>query len=538
MGQTPNNLKLIPLAEVYLGHRYREPENYDLKDLVESIKHMGLIQPIAVLDVSELPKEFDISKGQPYVLLAGGRRFTTFRVLSKNAENQKYGDWSMIPANIFTLSQLQMTPDELEEADKKTIELRIREIELEENLQRKDFSDAEQVALTKKIHDLKVEIYGKAYKGQTHGKTDVAQKGWSIRDTANLVGRGREVVRQDIALAQDAEEDPEIAAALEISKMEAKRLQKKKKRDAERAEIRQETIKTLKETSKSGTKAEALAMVAESLQLGNAFDLIKDFEDGSFDFIELDPPWGIPLVESYEDSQRRNKSQSADIGSEFQDIPADEYVKKMRVMLKECYRVAAPKSWLILWYGIRDMHEVNRKLLEDAGFKIAGAPGLWTKNLASGWNRVADYTLTTDYEPFWIAKKGGALVNDVGASAIFPFKRVAGTSKIHQTEKPVELYTAIINTLAGENPRVLSPFAGSGNALWAAYALGGFGRGFEMTETYRDAFIARVAEMLKHPTDWIHHSYDGKTAEGHWDNGFLYTQPHTHKYKKLYVWDS
>ena len=496
----------IQTADIHVGDRYRELINYDVGDLMPSIKQFGLLQPIVVLDCSKIPPE-TCPTSKDYILLAGGRRFACFGILAANSE-----EYQKIPAHIFTLQKLRLTLEELQNASKELIELKVREIELEENLQRKDLSPVESVRLTKRIHEIKTQIYGE---GTVHKQT----KGWQKKDTARELSRSQSKISEDLKLADAIDFDEDVLAALEESgKKAALRVIKKKGEKQARQEVRKAVEKELDSMSKTSQG------ILNSFQLTDAFEAIKEIKTGSVDFIDLDPPWAIPLTESIGSNARADRGGSYTIDSEFVDIKEADYAKQMLPMLKECKRTMSTDSWLILWYGIKTMHQVNYDLLKEAGFTVYPAPGLWVKDCGGGWNRTPDYTPTMDYETFFIAKRGSSRMAIPGASLVFPFKRPSTLERFHPTEKPVELMMAIIKSFSGEKARVLTPFAGSGNTIWAAHALGGTCTGFDVSETYYDAFAERLSKVEQSTEAQFYNTYNSKKGET--NTGWLYNQAH------------
>jgi ParB family transcriptional regulator, chromosome partitioning protein len=148
MAMSDYHLDTVSVADIDEGIRFRK--TYDaLPGLIESIKDLGLLQPIAILrkdavadwdEVKTHGEELDPDK--PYLLLAGGRRFRA------HVESQ----WPTIDAKVFTR---YVKEDEL------------REMELVENLQRENLQWAEEVALTKEIHEIRTRRYGKTLPGKT-----------------------------------------------------------------------------------------------------------------------------------------------------------------------------------------------------------------------------------------------------------------------------------------------------------------------------------------------------------------------------------
>jgi ParB family chromosome partitioning protein len=146
--------EVIPLSKIIINERARKNLG-DLSELMSSIKEFGLLHPVVV--------------SSNYHLLAGGRRLEACKRLN----------WINITVSIFKLET----------------EVEHLEIELLENIQRKDFTWQEQSLLTKKINDF-----------YTAKNPDT----WSGRKTAKLMGRGVSSVSRDIALAEKLQEIPEF----------------------------------------------------------------------------------------------------------------------------------------------------------------------------------------------------------------------------------------------------------------------------------------------------------------------------------------
>ena len=147
-------MKELPLKSIDASGRARE-DFQDLSTLKQSILDEGLIHPIAVME-----------QGNFFILLAGGRRLQAMTELG----------WETIPCNVYP---------PLDPLDQRTIELK-------ENMLRENLTPIEEAKLTKKIHDLQVEKYG---------KPSAMNPGHRLQDTAKLIGRGVSTVQQEIGRA-------------------------------------------------------------------------------------------------------------------------------------------------------------------------------------------------------------------------------------------------------------------------------------------------------------------------------------------------
>ena len=86
---------------------------------------------------------------------------------------------------------------------------------------------------------------------------------------------------------------------------------------------------------------------------------------------------------------------------------------------------------------------------------------------------------------------------DKSVGNVITVKRVPATRRLHQTEKPVELLTAILKVVAPIGGTVLDPFAGSGSTLVAAVQMGCNAIGIEREPTYCEVIRRRMAQEVK-----------------------------------------
>ncbi|MEM7730505.1 MAG: site-specific DNA-methyltransferase [Pseudomonadota bacterium] len=77
--------------------------------------------------------------------------------------------------------------------------------------------------------------------------------------------------------------------------------------------------------------------------------------------------------------------------------------------------------------------------------------------------------------------------------------RVSSGQRLHQTEKPLELITAILETVAGDGATILDPFMGSGTTGVAVVREGRRFIGIEIDERYFDIACRRIDDELSRP---------------------------------------
>ena len=164
----------IFLTSIKISNRAREDYG-DIEDLKENLKIHGQIQSIAVMErvdsLGMFMQDFN------YKLLAGGRRIQAAHELG----------WETLTARIYPSMSLKEQ----------------KSIELSENVSRKDMSWIERIKLTEEIHNLNIDIHG-----ESQSKRDV--DGWTMKKTAELIGRSATATQEDIRLAKAMEENPEL----------------------------------------------------------------------------------------------------------------------------------------------------------------------------------------------------------------------------------------------------------------------------------------------------------------------------------------
>ena len=429
-------VKIIPLNSIWSSERFRKDLG-EIHDLAHSIETHGIIQPLAVNRVNG-------PNSEPYKLLAGGRRF----------EACKRAGLEEVPVRIY--------PNELSE-------YQARLIELEENIQRKDLTYIEDVNLKREIHELYIKLYGR----KTSTKPDA--EGWSLRDTANLLGKSHGGVSDDIKLSKAMDEFPELEWDKCKNKKEASKMLEKFQSRILRAELADRVQEVIKKEDKK---------LADSFIVGDFFEMAEKLPPKSFSIIEVDPPYSIDLTSIKSDG----------VGLDvYNEIDQHNYEDFLRRTAKHCYNLLSDDGWIIFWFGPDPWFQTVYEILTEVGFKTRRLVGLWVK--PTGQTHNPQTYLASSYEMFYYASKGSAQItlDKRGRSNVFQFTPVQASKKIHPTERPVELMKELLSTFGIEGSRVLVPFAGSGNTLIAAHELKMFPLGYDLSREYRDAFIARIA---------------------------------------------
>lgn len=435
----------VQINSIVVEERFRKDFG-PIEDLAASIAENGLITPIAV----------ETMPGGMYRLLAGERRLRACKSLGLET----------IAIRVY---------------DEGLSELRQRQIELEENIQRKDMTWLEECTLKREIHNMRLAIHGQ--------KTSTAPNapGWSMRDTAKLLDETPANVSMDLNLARAVEQFPEIEWDSFKNKNEARKqvskLTKTLGRQVAAAEFEQ------KLAVPGGTKSNTTVLIermAASYLIGDCVEMMQKLPANFADFIEIDPPYAIDLNDV--------KRGGTDGYDHYNEIDKAKYLDFMRNVIAESWRIAKPNAWLVLWFGPEPWFEPLFKLLTDAGFTSKRMPGVWTK--PNGQTQQPLTNLANSYEMFFYARKGSAELHMPGRSNVFNFAPVVAVNKRHPTERPAELIRELLNVFTIENAQVVVPFAGSGRTMLEAWKMKRSAVGYDLSNDYRNGYLEAIAQEI------------------------------------------
>ena len=441
-------LPLMSPADIEVGERFRT-EMGDIDSLRDSILERGLIQPITI--------------NRSNKLMAGGRRLSAFKAAqAKEPQNKHVKDG--IPVIVWH----------------DTSEVTLREVELYENLHRKGMTWVEEVNLVAAIHALhKVKD-----PTTTHG------------DTAERLGVSKSSVALKLEMFEAVQAFPDLAQAANLDT--ARRTFKSLLEEAVVSEGMKDARATLATATLRGSNPAEQTNESEGVDwnsvflhaadqaynVGNTLELLPKVRAGSFNFAEVDPPYGIGLTEQKPDSESLDK---------YNEIDRAAYPEFLGRLTAATFRALAQDSWAIFWFGPEWYHELT-EALTTAGFGFDPIPAIWTKPESGGQSNAPDVNLARSYEPFIIARKGSPVLRKRGRLNNYAFKPVSPTTKIHPTERPIELMKEVFETFVFPKSRVLIPFLGSCVSIIAAIENGAvFTCGWDLEESFKNRFLARVA---------------------------------------------
>lgn len=402
----------ILISEIHFGNRQRtecgtkEFQAY-IKELSGSIRKFGLLHPITL--------------DRDNTLRTGFCRIMAFADLGR----------SSIPFRYL---------DELTEIEKE-------ELELEENIRRRNLEWHEEAAAVARIHALKQ-------------KQDPE---WSIEKTAQLLGKSKGSTSESITVAKAIVANPTIreekGATSAVRKIQTERAIEKKK--VEIAAVK---------------KARGGNAISAQVMVGDALALIRTMPDESFDCVATNFPFGIDLELKNEGGENR---------SVYKD-DEDTIVDLIQAMVPEIFRVLRPDSWFIGLFDVKkityneQMYSLGQRLrgkeletwkrgmglrywLEEANFSyVRPTPFIWAKpNKTQGMIGNPQKGMITGYEAGIFASKGDAVLLRQGRSDLFVFDSPLHSERVHPLQMSTPLCLELLNMVVLGGARVLDPFSGS-----------------------------------------------------------------------------
>lgn len=373
-----------------------------------------------------------------------------------------------------------------------------QELELEENIRRKDLEWQEEVVGLYKLYMAKQGRYGE--KGNPLSENG----GYGIEEAARELDRATGSISMDLALAKALHEYPELIE--EKTKSSAFKRYRRMKETALRAELAKrkqgedhgQFVQDEEESEQEEGVKEEPTFVRQAIRKAvwkgigvfyhaDSRDVLRGLPEDSIDLIVTDPPYGIGL---YKEGAAVSSSKFAESqGAMYDDDP-----KTIMDMLDETFMHAArllkPDGHAYIFFHMTRYEPVYLMLKRHFG-ECEATPLIWMKQTTGIGDPTRSWIYS--YEPcFWV-NRGRILVKPQPFNVL---KYDTVGKKIHSVEKPVALMRHLVEASAVKGEIVLDPFAGSGSTLVAAAQLGMRFIGIEKHQDFYRSAVDRVARDL------------------------------------------
>jgi len=351
-----------------------------------------------------------------YNLRAGHRRLMVITELHAEGVALRVGDDHLPKGAIAAHDYSELSP------------LQRLEIEVEENIAREDFTWQERTKAVAALHRLR--------SAQHPDQTLTA----TASEVLGKPAAGDQVTQvSDALLVEQHLGDPEVAGAK--SQREAVKVIRKKKEAEHRA-----MLAVTVDTSSS----------PHTMLKGDSFELIKSLPAGAFDVIVTDPPYGVD-ADSF--------GTMSSTGHAYEDSP-ELWKRFVSEMPDEFTRITKPQAHAYIFCDQRNFKELALQMLL-AGWTVFPTMLFWYKG-NSGMLPFPDFGPRRCYETILYAYKGGRRTLRVAQDviAVSPVRDLK-----HGAQKPVAVYTNLLQRSARPGDSIVDPFGGTGPILVAANCL-------------------------------------------------------------------
>jgi ParB/RepB/Spo0J family partition protein len=426
----------------------------DVKDLASDIKENGLINPITVRPPNETERELGVD--QPYILIAGGRRYGATMMLG----------WPEIPVYV------RETMDELKH----------RIIELHENVKRKQMTWDEEALAMQEIVQIR-EAMATA-KGEKITQAEIAIE----------LNINKGTLTRNIQAAEAIQAQPELKKA--SSRKAAMRVR----------EVVAHNERLTVQQAMAEQKSERFESLAGRIVTGDARDFIRAVSSKSIDLVLTDPPFGLDYYKS--GHKMRAGGPNSSLGMAQFDDTAETALDLIADLVPQWLRVLRESGWLCVFmneenYGYladavgsccvthleyRDNHGVSADCRYVSPHPV---PWIWYRPNSRNRPRYPERHAQNVYEKILVCNMGkGQLTKP--CQNLLSFDAEYGNERVHDHQKPIELAKELVRRFTVIGDTVLDTTFGSGMLLAGAAAQARQVMGSELNPSMRDIALSFI----------------------------------------------
>lgn len=433
-----NQIELVSLSTPQVtGERQRRDDaSQHVKELADSIRQNGLLHAVVLTESNQL--------------VSGWCRLQAVKKLAAEKVSFYYNGTTVEPGWLPVVRT-----HKIDQVD-------LFQIELEENIRRKNLSFLEQAQAIAQLHHLRTGANPSWSKKAT--AVEIAE----LRGKPTINANDEKEVADALILSQFAN-DPAIAKAR--TKNIAVRLASRK--------LEQEALAAL------GVSAE-ISSTRHQIIVGDSLTVLSDLKPGTFDCILTDPPYGI-------DAHNFGSAGFQNAGHKYKDDAATA-LAAYKLLAQMGYWLCQEEAHLFAFLDIRQFAQIQL-LFETNNWIVWPTPLIWYKGSVAHAPR-PEHGPKRTYEAILFASKGDKPIVKQGQDTLI-IQSVSSRTKVHPAEKPVELFEELLSWVLQPGMQVLDPFAGSGTIFPAADNLGCDATGVELDPMFAGIARQRIDELNK-----------------------------------------
>lgn len=436
-------MQTIAVSDIIINtdRQRKEFDPVALGELSSTIAARGLMHALVLRETEE-----------GLTLVAGERRLRAITDMWMLGGKLSYNKEEIPEGFVPYVTLGQLSPLEAEEA------------ELEENLHRKDLTWQEEAAAMSKLHRIRqAQAIGE---GRVHTVADTA-----LETKGRSDGSYQASVRKDLIVAQHLH-NPEVAKAKSTD--EAYKILKRQEEAARNVALAASVGKTFSQS-------------VHELHNANCLDWMKGCQEGTFDVILTDPPYGMG-ADSFGDG---GGGRLANNEHHYKD-DIDTWRALMTEWCPLSYRIAKPQAHAYVFCDIDNFHEL-KLLMQNAGWYVFRTPFICTKP-NSGRVPLPDEGPRRQWECLLYAIKGHKKTTAIYPDVITSY---ADPGLQHGAQKPVALYEDLLKRSVRPGDVVFDGFAGSGTIFPACHSQKCKAVGVEMNPQYYGICLTRIKDLDK-----------------------------------------
>lgn len=436
----------VDVSHMVWDKRVFEFKEAVVRELKTSIRANGLIQPIVVAPQSDAGN---------FKLIVGRHRYQAIKELYKeNPGLELMFTGAPVPSNCIPAVDVRNLNPEF-----------LLNLEIHENIYRMDLAWPEKARALASLYEVeksrfeRAKAEGKIPEGAQYTVSDTAKKlvssaGGSPKAVANRIS-------QSLILSKQLDLKPDLAKA-PSAKQAFNNL-----RTEMTLELRKQAVDYDGDTP-------------HTLIVGDCKEVMLTLEDGQFDMILSDPPYGIN-AHDYDNMKEHEYLDTWENAQATYDA-----------ICREGFRLCKDRAHMFLFCTPERWWDVVA-MAEDAGWISWPRPIIWLKS-NEGMRPWGAGGLAYTYECLYWGTKGDKVLLQT-ANDVFQYYKTKPSEREHAAAKPIELYTRLFELTSLPGDRILDPCTGSGTTYKA-----GFIRKVCVTGIENNAKTAEIARKNLHWT--------------------------------------
>lgn len=225
----------------------------------------------------------------------------------------------------------------------------------------------------------------------------------------------------------------------------------------------------------------------DTIQLIDFQDGIITIPDHSFDLCVSDPPflWNKTTGGLSTTSVITSKWDNSNFLAGGKTASMNNTIK-FKDWMPHLYRVMKDPSHIYLFTNDKNLSDLIT-IAEESGFRLHNVL-VWAKN-----NKTPNLWYMKNCEFIVFLHKGKSFrITDPSSAQLLSYSNIPGKSKLHPTQKPVELLKILIQNSSQPGQVVFDPFMGSGSTAVAAQECGRHFFGFENDPRFHQTALQRL----------------------------------------------